>query len=1118
MIRNDATQRQISAADPTRSTWLSANAGSGKTRVLTDRVARLLLSRVQPQNILCLTYTKAAASEMQNRLFKRLGAWSMLDNDTLRNDLNELGYDATVTDDTLRKARRLFARAIETPGGLKIQTIHSFCSSLLRRFPLEARVSPQFTEMDDRSAELLRSDILDNMAAGDHRQVIDQLAAHFTGADISKFTADVVRHKLDLLSPVDDNALRKVFELPSGALENTVLDTAFGSISDDVIDTVCDVLVRHSKTMVTLADTLKSIHWAAPTISDFEILCSAFLYSDRAEAKIKSIPTKAVIKDLSEDTLAEFHNFMEDIAQAKSLNLAIRNYEKTKALYAFAEPFLQLYESRKSLNGWLDFDDLILKARALLTDPLVAQWVLFRLDGGIDHILVDEAQDTSPAQWDVIRRLAEEFTSGQGTRDNVERTIFVVGDKKQSIYSFQGADPASFDKMRMHFDEKLGDVGQTLQNLTLDYSFRSSNAVLSLVDKTFSGEQGQGVGENVHHLAFHDQMPGRVDLWPIQPQTTDGDAGLKWYEPLDRRGERHHDFILAEKIAGEIRELVDSGFLPDGAHKRKIKEGDFLILVQRRSPLFHEIIRACKKEGLAIAGADRLKIAGELAVKDISAVLEFLALPEDDLALANALKSPLFGWTEQELFTLAHHRTENHLWAALRSQSDTHPDTLRILYDLRNRSDFERPYDLIERLLTRHNGRDRLLARLGSEAQDGIDALLNQALAYERGSVPSLTGFLVWLQTDDIEIKRQIDSASNQIRVMTVHGSKGLEAPIVIMPDTAKPRSTISGDLLKAGSTVVWKSAKPETPNSIAELKEDQQHLQDEERNRLLYVAMTRAEKWLILCGAGDEKQLDAGWYGAIKTALDSLDTADIDFPTGTGQRYGTLDWGDLPTIDHTPSEIQTQPRPVFGDVKKPEPKQKILSPSDLGGAKSLAGEVDISDEDSALRKGRQIHLLLEHLPSYPEPQWETLASSLFSHGENLATSEDVSALVQEAGRIIKDPALQFLFSEHTLAEVTVTADLPELNGQRIHGIIDRLLIEDDTVTAVDFKSNQLTTQDPNKIPEGLLRQMGAYQSALTQIYPDHKIKTAILWTATAEILWLEHDTVRDALLRTTSS
>ncbi len=657
MTVDDATLRQISAADPDVSTWLSANAGSGKTRVLTDRVARLLLRRVSPQNILCLTYTKAAASEMQNRLFRRLGEWAMKGDVELRTALQDLGVGQDLHPADLTHARTLFARAIETPGGLKIQTIHSFCASLLRRFPMEAGVSPFFREIEDRSAKLLREEVVEDLANGLHLSRIEAVARYYAGEDFDGLTAEIVRQRDRLQKITGHDEIWNAFDLPSEMGEDDLPALVFDGGEAALLRDALPIIGAGSPTMVALAEALAKIDTAAPDVDAYRALCSLFLYGSkgitRPEAKTASIPTKKVQAELG-DLSHAFHDFMNRVAKARDAELRLSAAHKTAALYDFANVFLPEYAARKEQRGWLDFDDLITGARDLLTDPVVAQWILYRLDGGIDHILVDEAQDTSPEQWRVIEALAQEFTVGRGARDGVDRTIFVVGDLKQSIYSFQGADPRAFERMRQEFETRLGAVGQPLHRQSLDYSFRSSRAILEFVDATFAASGGVGLGAKPLHLAFHQTLPGRVDLWPIVPNA-EAPEEREWYDPTDKVVENDCRVVLAGRIADEIRELLQSGSVPDDKGGfRRITPGDFLILVQRRSRLFHEIIRACKARGLDVAGADRLKVGAELAVRDLTAMLSFLATPDDDLSLAAVLRSPLIGLTEAQLYDLAH--------------------------------------------------------------------------------------------------------------------------------------------------------------------------------------------------------------------------------------------------------------------------------------------------------------------------------------------------------------------------------------------------------------------------------------------------------------------------------
>ncbi len=1127
MSIDDASIAQRLAADPAASTWLSANAGSGKTRVLTDRVARLLLNGVDPQHILCLTYTKAAASEMQNRLFTLLGDWALKEDADLQEALSTLGETGPIGAARLAQARRLFARAIETPGGLRIQTIHSFCAALLRRFPLEAGVTPQFTEMDDRAAELLRGEVVERIAEGPDAPALDALAAEYTGDDLGQLTRALIDDKESFAAQVSPENCLRWFGLPPDTSAESILQSVFDGGEPALLRALVPLLMSSDKITDTRAgEKLAAILPSVPSHGAFLALSDILLFGDGAKvprgAKIGSFPTKGTQGKLGPH-LDALNDLMSRIEDAFPRYRAFNAARRTHALHRFAGAFLPAYESRKAARGWLDFDDLILKTRDLLTDPRVAAWVLYRLDGGLDHILVDEAQDTSPTQWQVIAALAQEMASGIGAQDDRLRTIFVVGDQKQSIYSFQGADPAEFDRMRRHFADRLAPPGPGLANRALEFSFRSSDAILRLVDHTFAAwRDPQGPQPDMRHRAVFDTKAGRVDLWPVvEPSGNPQD--LDWFDTADRPGDMHHSTRLARAIAEAIAGMIGSAAVPDRNAPdgwRPVRAGDVMILVQRRSALFHEIIRACKARNLPVAGADRLKLGGELAVRDIGALLSFLATPEDDLSLAAALRSPLFGWDEGALHDLAAGRAEPYLWRALQSRKAEFPETLSTLEALRNAADFLRPYDLIERVLIRHYGRRRLLARLGPEAEDGIDALLSQALAYERTDVPSLTGFLTWLQTDDVEVKRQLDSAGDQIRVMTVHGAKGLESPVVILPDTAKRNAPRDADILHlAGGQAVWRSPAADQPAAMKEAAAAARLRQEEERLRLLYVAMTRAESWLIVCAAGEVGDAGQSWYRLVEDGLTHAGAVTADQPTGPGLQFAPLGWRSSVSGAATDAPPPAATLPAWASARAaPAPRPAgPRAPSDLGGPKALPGEIVPTGDDDPLRRGRQIHLLLEHLPLVPRDGWPDLARDLLTVGEDAVTVAEADALCADAARVLEAPDLAPLFAADALAEVAITAHLPEI-GARIHGAVDRLLIDGARVLAVDYKTNRIVPETAAEVPEGLMRQMGAYAAALAQIYPDRRVEVAILWTAVPRLMPLPHDMVRSALARTGTS
>lgn len=1124
---DDATRAQVRAADPKRSTWLTANAGSGKTRVLTDRVARLLLAGTAPERILCLTYTKAAATEMQNRLLKRLGQWAMLPEADLRQQLADLGE---TTDPDLPAARRLFAQAIETPGGLKVQTIHSFCAGVLRRFPLEAGVPHGFTELDDRSAALMRSEIIEDMALENAPVLQDLLALH-SGDQIDGFLASLRGFNA---RPDADEIWRGAGLRPGYGWPDLIRDV-FPGAKADVIASIIPHLAKSGANDSKAAAKLADGQWDAPGEVELGILEGVLLTGGSAKApfsaKIGSFPTKGLQSGACAEFMDDLNELMERVQEARATRLALSHALQTLALQRFGHAFTQRYELAKRAQGWLDFDDLIGKTAALLSESSMAQWVLFRLDGGIDHILVDEAQDTSPAQWAVIQRLTDEFTAGHGARPDDERTLFVVGDPKQSIYSFQGADIAVFEERRQGFSTAFAAIGRPMQVEELRHSFRSSTAILSVVDAVFKGEAAKGLGPEPAHIAFRTALPGRVDLWPAIPKPEVPEPN-DWTDPVDLPAENSETSELARAIALSIRDMLGKPIHDAKTGKdRPIRAGDVLILVQRRSDLFGEIIGALKAANLPVAGADRLKLIAELAVRDIRSTLAVVATPEDDLALAEALRSPIFGFSERELYQIAANRGRGerkaYLIERLRARKDMPKAVaaMALLEDLMGQTGFMRPYDLIARLLTRHEGRERLIARLGPEAEDGIDELLSQSLAYEMSETPSLTGFLVWLEGDDVEVKRQAGAATEEgeglIRVMTVHGSKGLEAPIVIMPDSAKRRPPREGQILNVPDGLpVWRGRKDERPGHIAEIADEQTGRQMQERKRLLYVGLTRAESWLIVAAAGETGEGEDSWHALVADgfARAGRDLTETRFPATWGGEILRLSHGDWPETA-PPREVRFAQKPAepgwlrVHPPSMPRPARPIAATA-LGGAKAIGGAGQ--DAEAAMRFGTRLHLLLEHLPGADRATWSAITVDVLADAEGGLPDDDMLAeLIAEAAAVIDAPDLALVFDvppeAQVLREVALTATLPGIGV--ITGAIDRLIVMADRIMAIDYKSNAEVPASPEETPLGIRRQLAAYTASLRQIYPGREVQAAVLWTKTRNLMVLPEVALSESLV-----
>ena len=1103
-----ATAAQIEAADPHASTWLSANAGSGKTRVLTNRVARLLLQGTEPRNILCLTYTKAAASEMQNRLFQTLGDWAMRGDEDLKGKLRLLGEEPP---EDLAKARTLFARAIEVPGGLRIQTIHALCASILRQFPLEGGVSPQFREMDDAGRDALIEEVLDGLADTAPR-VLSNVSAFYSDDSLVGL-GRMVSSKADdfVITGAKADAFR-AFGVPDDQTMDRILKAVFAPSDLKMLHNFGSALMQSPSVSDQKSALLLKEIPKVPSIRTLLQLEKIFLTGEGAQspfsAKVGKVPTKKgqAIPEVA-PLIPALDALMLRVESARRDRVSLSAAQKNAALQDFAHTFLPAYDAAKRDRGVLDFDDLIRRTRDMLNGSAL-NWVLYRLDGQIDHILVDEAQDTSPAQWQIVKALTEQIVDD----DSRERTLFVVGDKKQSIYSFQGADAEGFDNKQQEFDAQLAG---SLKGRELRHSFRSSSAILSLVDQICEGLDG--VGSSVRHHAYFDQKPGRVDVLPlnIPPEKIDEP---EWHDPRDRPIDNDASFALGSQIAEIISQLLKTETIQrENGEFTRVTPGDIMILVQKRSAVFDRIIQACKAANLPIAGSDRLKISGELAVRDLLACLSFLTLPEDDLSLAAALRSPLFGWSEAELYDLAANRPEGtSIWPELRRRRDAYPKTFAVLDRLRGQADFLRPYELLEEILNENQGREKLLARLGPEAEDGIDELLNQAIAFEREEVPSVTGFLTRVQSETVEVKRDAEASDQLIQIMTVHGAKGLERPIVILPDTTSENRERSGGLLTDDDGLVMLSASlAESPARIQAAKDRRKAAEQAERNRLLYVAMTRAESWLIVGGAGMARGSSnaLNWHKTIHDGMEKAGAGPGPLDAN-GLRLEHGDWrepSDPISLDG-PSDGVILPEFLAQPAKAVQAISPPLSPSKLGGEKVLGGGA--LAEFEAKRRGRQIHLLLEHLPGQADP--EGAARRLLSVGADRAKPEDIPELFNQAMRnLTMHPEV---FAATAMAEVDITANLPSLNGAAMSGSIDRLIVSANLVQAVDFKTNATVPDRAEDTPEGLLRQMGAYLEGLEAVYPDREIEVAILWTETCQLMVLPHAIVRRALQRATIS
>ncbi|MBT5050687.1 MAG: double-strand break repair helicase AddA, partial [Rhodospirillaceae bacterium] len=854
LTRPDPATAQRRAADPTRSVWVSASAGTGKTKVLTDRVLSLLLTGTPPHKILCLTFTRAAAAEMANRINASLAGWAVADNDELTKQITDL-TGAPPEPDMLRRARPLFARVLDVPGGMKIQTLHGFCESLLGRFPLEAGLAPHFEVMDERDATEGLAEaqvrVLGRARSAGQDTLATALAGvtgHINEMEFADLLADLSSERGRLRRLFDthggtDQLTQAVFSRLDVPADATVEDTRRTACADDAFPAddlrrAAAAMLQGSKTDQKHGEILAT--WLAAEApnrtTQFERYITAFFTTTGTIRKTLIYKEAAALEADAPDIMADEARRLETI-QARIR--AIVTARATSSLLTLAEALLDAYESFKRDRGRLDYDDLILRARRLLEQDGGASWVLFKLDGGIDHILIDEAQDTNPDQWAVVRALAEEFFSGLGAREK-DRTVFAVGDPKQSIYSFQRAAPEEFETMRAHFQARVAAAEKIWDDVDLDISFRSTASVLRSVDTVFATDEARdGVAEPdhpIHHEPFRQGQAGLLEIWPpVSPEERDEPEA--WAPPVVARQGDHPATRLAAVIAGRIENWLESGeTLP--SRGRPIHPGDIMVLVRRRGRFVEELVRALKQKSIPVAGIDRMVLGEQLAVRDLLALGNFLLLPEDDLTLATVLKGPLFGLGEEDLFDLAHGRGDSTLWQRLRSRSRERPlykAAASELESLLARVDYVPPFELFADILGRRRGRQSITGRLGRDANDPLDEFLARAFTFERTHPPSLQAFLYSLDSDHLAVKRDLEQAMrDEVRVMTIHGSKGLQAPIVFLPDTLQVPVQRPTLLWTDDDLLLWPPRRRFADPVCEAAMEQAVHRRDQEYRRLL--------------------------------------------------------------------------------------------------------------------------------------------------------------------------------------------------------------------------------------------------------------------------------------------
>ena len=1148
---NDLIQRasaeQARASDPLASVFVSANAGTGKTKLLTDRVLRLLLSGADADSILCVTYTRAAAAEMRNRIYARLASWAIISTVDLTKDLQSMGIVAP-SQANIRLARMLFAKILDNDNGPRVETVHSFCQSILRRFPIEAGIAPNVNLADDAEQDRLKS-IAKVAVMNSLDPQIQMAVATIANQSSEGQASEILNAFLRQVPTLDDEDavsglqahFRDDLDMPEAGSVEKHIAKALAKIDDEALRAAAAAL-QNANVKTQRERGASFFAWLAldaeMRIIRLNMLIDALFTANgpRSARSLSNAEIRAEYPPIVDVQLAVI-NILTPILHMMAMD---RCRELTTALYIYGAAFQHNYQVLKESRGLLDYDDLIAVTNRLLARSEAAQWVAWKLDNGIGHVLVDEAQDTSPAQWTLLLRLVESFFDGSDMpvpassasgaavdMDISPRSVFAVGDFKQSIYSFQGADPKVLGQNRALLRHKADAAAIDFRALSLSVSFRSTAPILGLVNDLIPDLDG--IQDFVGHDLARRHKGGFVEVWPIIDAPVDEEKPDA-FTPAKIASMQGASAVAATHLARTLKSWIGKRPLPslDNDHTAKtITAGDILILLRKRDVFFEQVLVALQEQGVAVAGADRMRLVDQIEIQDLLALGDVALLPDDDLQLAALLKSPLFGISEEQLFDLAHDKGSHSLFRQLMRYLGSN-DPLGYIADRLERwcsmVDGGSVFSFYSNVLV-DGGRDKFRARLGSSVDEALDHFLAVAQNYGESGGVSLTAFLAAVRSGGGDVKRDMDTGNvDEVRVMTIHGAKGLEAPIVILPDMLRHSAPYSPLITGEDQRFVyWEAGSHLRPPFLEAARQKANDLRAEEDNRLLYVALTRARDGLVI--GGWEKQnsrwLENSPYSRIKACLanhpdviegedgvlrhsvrtrsepepetrsESADNAQIRVPDLASEPLDTS-WLHQPAPDLPPDC-----RPL-----RPSEPANLYATHPLGFAVS-----DSRSQAKALSRGRLAHRLFEVLPTVSLDQRDAVAERMIAAIDMLSSDEGVQ-LKNEVFTILNDPRFVDLFAPDALAEVPVTG---MVRDRGVSGQIDRLYVGDDNVILADFKTGIGYEDIP---PETYQRQMALYAALIAEIFPNKPIVCWLIWTETARIQEITDSMRASALAR----
>ncbi|MBP3615361.1 MAG: double-strand break repair helicase AddA [Alphaproteobacteria bacterium] len=1123
MEKEQSLENQKIASNPKLSVWVSASAGTGKTTVLINRLLRLFLNDVDPSKVLCLTYTNAGAIEMQNRIYKKARDWAIISDEELKTDLTKLldETDKNIDFDNLfLKARKLFSKLIDNPIPLKIYTIHAFCQSVLKRFPIEAGITPHFKIIEDSDVKILLNEAYQklihtlksdkNIDYLDVFKSFDYLMKNTPESDFDSMIESIINgreHFIELLSKyktkdgIISELKKKIFNTFPFAIDSFIDDEV--AFKTNVLSHIPDGFIDELKRLFLLDNGKTSA-------KKLDII-SAFLSSDNVENKFDIYKTlllnadNSIPKDciLNKKSILANPSFVDDISreserlfQSISFINSVKVFKATSAVLDFGLTLNHIYDNLKKKRGVMDFTDLITTVKKLFDRENISSWILYKLDGGISHILIDEAQDTSPIQWKIVDKLTEEFFTTGSTEKNV-KSLFSVGDRKQSIFSFQGANIKLFEKYKQHFKEKITSQNYPFYDLPLNLSFRSCKNILNTVDDVIKNSEGVLLpDEKIEHIPNRNDSDGYVEVMPLIKQIKDKTENC-FKPPVENITVFNSSIEMANVLAKKIRYLLDNEYISDGVkdgqkYIRKIEPKDIMILVRTRK-FADNITKALLTYNIPLAGRDKLSLSDNIAVEDLISLLKFVLFNYDDLSLAEVLKSPLYNLTDDDLFTLCYDRKDKTLFEVI-CENEKYKDIADDLKHLVSFSKKTLPFEFFDYVLKVQNKRSNFISRLGIEVIDILNGFLSQCLSYDNLKLgKSLSDFYEWFSLNDVEIKRNMEQVNNTVRIMTVHSSKGLEAPIVFLYNANATLSSSKDRIIWSEDFPMYKvSGFQNISNYFENIYAVNKRANQEEFYRLLYVAMTRARDRLYVLGAENKKEgNEKSWYSCIKESLleniktksendDAIIFANDIFTEDKALVLGEKENGILsnsPVLATKKNNILPQFfNEKIDDINKKNIEIEPKSP------------LQNNETDTSLSRGKFIHKILEHLSKNKIDDIEKFIDFEISRYEKFNSKfQDVDLLKNNVLELYQNPKYNFIFNGNSLSETEIITS--ENNISKILRV-DKVVFYNNDIWIIDYKTDKAT----DKMPLSYKKQLYKYKDALTQIYPNKKIHTAILW------------------------